>query len=539
MIKNILIPERLGNYYIFSKRIIGFDIDKTHVTATQIYLKGSSITIERCIDEILDTSNELTHEERVTKAISNITTTLDKFDEIYTSISSLNVVFKSIRLPFINYEKIKSVIGYEVEPLLPFSMNDAVIDFVVTKEIKEENISEVMVAAVQKNSVEQHVKLFTDAGVQPEKVSVDLLSLYSFYKNIPEYENIQGGVVLIDIGFNVTRLSFINNGQMVFVRTFPKGIISQAKDFAKNYSVSQNEAAEMIMRYGYNKEDEEKYKEAIAKAATIFWSDIKFTIHSFISNLQEGIEISQVLILGQGAKIIGITEFAGNFLSVGCSIFRTNSLSNKPNIYIKNSLTIPSSNIISLATVFPSPITDKFNLYQFSDGASDEKIVAKQLSAFLVFLFILLSLLFLNSYIKVGKLKTEIDSSGKNIKQELSARFKLSESDMETVDGAIAAAERQVAEADRQTSFVGEDRFSFLKYLFILTKNIDKEGTGIKISKLTISQIDNTIKLDATVKSRDAASRLTTDLRKNKDYFAIVPGQYSEKIDLVIDLKKK
>lgn len=538
MIKNILIPETLGNYYIFPKRIVGFDIDKTHVTATQIYLKGKNITIERCLDEFLDSGNDLTHEEKVVKAIKNIIGSLGKFDEIYTSISSLNVIFKSLRLPFTKYEKIKSIINFEVEPLLPFNSADAVIDFVIIKEIKDENSSEVMVAAVQKSTVEEHVNLFVQAGVQASKVVVDLLSLYSFYKNIPEYKEKEGNVVLIDLGFNLTRLAFISDGRLLFVRTFPKGILSQAKDLAKSYSISQNEAAEIIMRYGYHKDDDQVYKESIDKVAASFWSDIRFTIQSFISKLQQGAELSQVLILGQGAKMPGLTDFVGKFLSVDCQIFRTTSLNSDKNLIIKNSLGIPSSNIISLATVFPSEITDRFNLYRDAQDKANEKVVSKQLVFALTFFILILSMLFVNNYIKIGKLNKEISESEQEVVERLRKKFKLAETD-NTIDEAVATATTELDKIEKVVSFAGKDRFSYLKYLLGLTEAIDKEGTGIKIDGLRISQVDNNIILSAEVKDYDALNKLARDLRSRKELFSYVPSEQNKKFEMRIELTKR
>ncbi|MFC1842436.1 pilus assembly protein PilM [Candidatus Dependentiae bacterium] len=539
MIKNILVPERLGNYYLFPKRVVGFDIDKTRVTATQIYLSGKNVTIERCIDEGLEAGSELTHDEKVVNAIKKIVNSLDKFDEVYVSLSSAHVIFKSLRLPFDSYNKIKGVINFEVEPLLPFSASEALIDFIITKKIPQDKSSEVMVAAAQRKTVDDHVRLFQEAGVMPSKVVVDLLSLYALYKNIPAYKNLKGGVVLVDIGFDLTRLSYIYNGRIAFVRTLPKGIFNKAKDFAKIYAIPQNEAAEKIMRYGYKKEDDHKYKNAIEKVAVNFWSDIKFTIQSFSSQLQEDVEISKVLVLGQGAKIAGITDFASNYLSVDCQLFRTESLIDKPNVYIKNGLTIASSNIISLAIVFPSEITDKFNLYKVGEGIRDSQLVNKQLIAAAIFVLIILSVLFVNSYLQVGKLKNEAGKSEKEVILQLKKKkFKFSE-DGESLADFVGSAESHVKKLEEQFSFVGKDRFSYLRYLLALQDAIDKEKTGIKIESITISPADNSITLKAEVRGYDDLVRLRADLMAQKKLFSHVSTPQEQKFEMKIDLAKK
>ncbi len=102
MIKNIFLPEKIGGNYIFAKRIVGIDIGKTHISATQVYVKGTNITIEKSIDEKLD-PELATYEERVTKALKSIHKQLDRYDEVHSALSSSLVVFKELKLPFTSF----------------------------------------------------------------------------------------------------------------------------------------------------------------------------------------------------------------------------------------------------------------------------------------------------------------------------------------------------------------------------------------------------------------------------------------------------
>ena len=52
------------------------------------------------------------------------------------------------------------VVNFEVEPLLPFATDDAVIDFIITKQNVAEKSSELLVTAVQKQYITQHLQLF-------------------------------------------------------------------------------------------------------------------------------------------------------------------------------------------------------------------------------------------------------------------------------------------------------------------------------------------------------------------------------------------
>lgn len=538
MIKDVLIPEKIGNYYIFPKRVVGFDIEKTNVTATKVYLKGSSVTIEKFIDEKFEIGNQLTHDEKVVKSIKNIVETIGKFDEVYTAIPSSQVIFKSLKLPFLGYNKIKMVLRYEVEPLLPFSLEDGVIDFIITKQLPEEKSSEIIVAAVQKMYVEQHIKLFEDAGVTPKKVFVDLLSLYSLYRKIPEYSDLKYGVALVDVGFSDTRIAYIHDGRLAFVRTLPKGIFSYAKALSESYSIAQPEAVSQIMRFGLKKEDDPQYKEAIEKVLSSFWSEVKFTLQSFAAQFDDTKDISKILILGQGASIKGIDDFIKRFLNIDCQLFNVEGLVDNKDILIKNSLTIPRSNIVSLAIALPSPITERFNLYKIGISEADTRLLNKQFITAIIFVVLIFVLLFLHSFIQVRKLDSEIARSQDEVVSKLRNRFNIPKQE-EALEDVVDFAKREVKkEEDVWGAFSGKDRVSFLKYLLALTDVIDKEALGLKIKSLTISDVDKQIILDAKVKNHKALTKLEEDLRGKPKLFSYVQSQDKIEFSKKITLKK-
>src|SRR5579859_2297608 len=214
MIKNLFLPEKIKNYYLFPKRVIGFDIGKTYIRATQAYINGKTTTIEKVITQPLPTGGDYT--ERVSLGIKSILNSMDKYDAIYTALSSSMVVFKELTLPFTTKEKIALVVSYEVESSLPFTLDSSVIDFIITKTYADR--SDVVVAAVQKQHIAEHLALFEAAGVQANKILVDLFSLYSLMLQKPDYAHSKEAQAVIDIGFSATNIAYIQSGQLKFIR---------------------------------------------------------------------------------------------------------------------------------------------------------------------------------------------------------------------------------------------------------------------------------------------------------------------------------
>ena len=72
MIKDVFIPEKIGSYYVFPQRVLGFDIGKTHVYATQLYLRGTHITIEKFFQEHIEADTNIPFAERAGKAVAAV-----------------------------------------------------------------------------------------------------------------------------------------------------------------------------------------------------------------------------------------------------------------------------------------------------------------------------------------------------------------------------------------------------------------------------------------------------------------------------------
>lgn len=531
MIKNIVLPEKIGSHYLFSKRIVGFDVGRTHVNATQLYVHGKKIVIEKCIDEKLEPGTNNNHNERVTAAISHILQQVT-YDSIHVTLSSSVAVFKELKLPFIDYNKIKMVIDFEVEPLLPFPASDAVIDFIITKQNSEEQSSEILVAAVQKNHIAQLLQQFHDAGADPEVITIDLFSLYGLYEKLPLYAGMTDGVILLDLGSNATRIAYILNGQLRLIRSLPKGIFSQAKLISESLRITPNEVLTQLMRFGLDTDKDPQYNKAITDAFTAFWSDLSFTLNSFTSQTENGVHT--ILLVGGGADIKGLPAFITNISGIQCEVFKIQEIVHTSDVTIAQSNGISNSSAISLSAAFPSPITANFNLRQkeFSYPAATS-IVNKQIIVASVLVLLIFGSLIAHSFFQLRRLSGEAKAAEQEVIGMLRERFKKIPED-EPLEEAVKMAGSEVKKDEQLWfSIASPSRVSFLRYLLELTSNIDKEGLGFSIDKLKITE--KGMKLEAHVKNYDALILLKKGLRQSKLF--LPPSGELDKPDFIMDLR--
>src|SRR5690606_28988964 len=135
--------------------------------------------------------------------------------------------------------------------------HDAIIDFVITHQDIKDKQSEILVTAVQKKHIIEHLTLFESAGLTVTTINVDMIALYALYQQL-SFED-SDGTALIDIGLNTTDVALIRDSQLKTVRTISQGITTLAKLIAQKTNNSPQKAMEQLLRFGLEKEDDSIY----------------------------------------------------------------------------------------------------------------------------------------------------------------------------------------------------------------------------------------------------------------------------------------
>jgi Tfp pilus assembly PilM family ATPase len=534
LIKNIFLPEKIGANYIFAKRIVAVSIGKTTITATKTYIKGHDITIETIIEEIIETVNaEESDAERITKTLKIVFGKVGSYDELCVIVPSSLVVFKELKLPFLSRERISMVIGFEIEPLLPFSLKDAVIDFIITKQNKEEKSSELLVTAIQKQHIIEYVTFFESINIKPTIITVDTIALYSLYAAIPSYNQLQGGTALIDIGLYTTRITLMINSQLKMIRTLPKGIIAITKKAALDLNITPNEVMEKIIRFGLESTESFEYTQKIEQAIASLWDDINFTFTSFSSQFLNRNAMTKIILLGEGSLIKGLLPSLSKKINIPCELFRVDAIQELKNIHIKNDVVITPVNVVSVSAAIPSPITADYNLLYKEISPPDTTLFIKQAVVSVILTIGLFACLITHYSLQLKKVKNEITISEQQALSALKEKFQNLEDEKKLTDAIDAAHEEIKKQKERWFAFSNQSRASFLQYLLELTSKIDTKTIGLDVEQISMSEQELILK--ARVKDYEALKILERELGQSQLFSYVEPQenlQFAMKITL-------
>lgn len=489
MIQKIFIPDAIGNYYLLGKTIVAFVVGKTHVQAVQLHANGHARSITKIVEEPISTVDNMPLADRIAATITAMLETIGKWDSITSVLPSSHVIFQELTVPFIDHEKIASVVRFEVEQSLPFSLDTATLDFIITKQ--ENNESTLLVAAVKNEYLEQHLEPFYKAGVRPEKVTVDLFELYGFYR---EYEKEHDSTILVDIDWATTRLAYINNKQLVAMRTLSYGI-------APTDTIQAS--IEKLKNFGLQEFDEQ-----FTRNSSALVNDIAFTLQSFTQKSPTG-TLPSIMLTGAGSTLKELPEYLAHELNVEVLVLDPKKLLNNA-VKIQATTDRMRSAIIAIAAALNLPTTRYFNLQ--TNHEERASLLDKQLLASALLLVLSLGTLGSVLFYNLRALNKEASASDAEAFAKLKKHFTIPAN--RSISDALNAARSEInKEESIWATLANKNKFSFLKYLQELSSILDRQGLGLQLKKLSISE--NEILLEGSVKDFNALITLRQELERS------------------------
>lgn len=224
-------------------------------------------------------------------------------EEVLVSSLPIHRVFvRSLELPFSKDSQIRQVIASEAELHVPFPLEQIIIDYWIVEEL-EGGKTRVIMMAVKKTVLEGHLGLLAAAGINPSKVSVDLLGSCQLFTSLPSLPADEA-TLLLDIGAVHTGAAFLLDGKVVYIRSFSWGgdVITAAIMKEEGCGFAEAEAFKLSGR-----ESGPRIEGVISEAVGRLETELLRTINSAASLLGEN-KLKNLVITGCGALQQGLKE---------------------------------------------------------------------------------------------------------------------------------------------------------------------------------------------------------------------------------------
>jgi Tfp pilus assembly PilM family ATPase/Tfp pilus assembly protein PilN len=265
-------------------KILGLDINEDSVTAVQVKsgLKGYQITAcGRVMVNGQDGPGE---------ALNELSEQIDlKSDTYFASISGEHVSFRNLQMPFKEQKKIRQTLPFEIETVVPFTIEDLVVDFSMIDRAEQ---SKILAASVRKSTIIEYMAQLETFGIDPQVMDIRCVPTVA---RLLKEEGTPDHGLFLEIGSKRNTMILFLKGRIVLVRTFTSG----GDDLAR------------LVTDGGNGDSDSILAEQIESEVEIFCTMVQNTIHAFKWHNNQNIHPEKVFFTGPGA----LYEEMGNLLN--------------------------------------------------------------------------------------------------------------------------------------------------------------------------------------------------------------------------------
>jgi len=220
---------------------LGLDISKTSVKAALISWEKDSPQIQRLSEEIISSSDEASFEqalyEACHKAIGNLGEAL-----LVTSTSIENLIVRSVSLKLQREKDVDAVLRFQVEPQLPYPLEEAILDKVIIEQKK--GAHSVLVLSLHSDSLQQHLNQMHSLDLEPEAVCCPPIALANFANCFGQAEK---PFIVIHQEELTTTCVLVKEGKLTDSHFFNIGLHHFSQALAKDNNITHKEASLLLL----------------------------------------------------------------------------------------------------------------------------------------------------------------------------------------------------------------------------------------------------------------------------------------------------
>ena len=220
-----------------SRQILAIDIRNEAVAAVLINTGLKNTTIQRYAYVQQNGSSE--EAPTIQTMLKTIYENLAADDPTcVVSLPADQLFFRNTSLPFSDDKKIRQILPFELETVLPVSIDNLVIDY---QKGLEEQRTEVVAVAIEQEKLQAYITELQASAIHPQLIvpcSFPLvLSLLEHDQQMPAH------ALLLDVGHHLADLYLLVDGRIAMVRSLPSSIENESKSEAFALRVRQTLAA--------------------------------------------------------------------------------------------------------------------------------------------------------------------------------------------------------------------------------------------------------------------------------------------------------
>jgi type IV pilus assembly protein PilM len=286
-----------------SSHVLGLDIDGFSLKGVVLSLVHGKMSFDQAFDFILETEKE--KEENVKRLyIPEKKAFLENLTENNLVVSTANtqeVLVRPLELTLTKDKDIDDTLTFQIEPLLPYPVENAVADKILLSKNKEG--SKLIVFCIRKDHLQKHLDQWKGLDIDPEVVSAAPQALVFFGNQFIESEK---QYFIVHIGIENSLSVLVYQGKLLAAQSIPTGLNALIEIYAQEKGIEKSSAYTELFNQKLHI-DPSKLSAGLKLAIDEIRMNVARTIFSLAKQLK-GKEINGLIVTGPGAVVEGLPE---------------------------------------------------------------------------------------------------------------------------------------------------------------------------------------------------------------------------------------
>lgn len=285
------------------RSLIGLDIGTHSVKAVELTQTGSELVVTAF------GRNEIVSQGAKADAVVDLLQGGSfRTRRVVTAVSGKSVIVRYLTMVQMSDDDLKNAIRFEADKYIPFDVEEVVLDAQrlddgagASRAGLAENEMRVLLVAVKRSLIDEHVQLVQSIGLQPEIVDVDAFALGNAYELrkllAPGVDGEDRVTALVDVGANKTNINVLRGGTSHFTREIYLGGDDLTSAISKRMGCEVHQAEAL-------KRDPGEHFEGVRDAALPSIDDLANEIHLSFDYFENQCDraVDEVLLSGGGAQ---------------------------------------------------------------------------------------------------------------------------------------------------------------------------------------------------------------------------------------------
>ena len=200
-----------------SQKVLGLDIQSNAVSAVLVSSGLRRLRLEDWAH--IELNDQPDFRSKIASAIENVQKEMSFRGALcVASFPAEHIFYRNIQVPFKEPKKIAKILPFELEPNMPFPIEELIFDFFNFNGFESPGNADILAVIVEKSKLEAYLDTFASFDMEPEIISAGAYAAARYVAGLPDSPP---NALILDIAQRQCSLFLMASRQICYARTIP------------------------------------------------------------------------------------------------------------------------------------------------------------------------------------------------------------------------------------------------------------------------------------------------------------------------------